>query len=88
MIGLGVSGGCFGVLSTVVWPRYFGRQYLGAINGASMFLVVFASALGPKFFSMVHRYSGNFELVLILSRAMPLFIVLLAILIPRPRRAP
>lgn len=33
IVGLGISSGCFGTLTTVVLPRFFGRANLGAIAG-------------------------------------------------------
>lgn len=84
MSGLGLSGGCFGVLSTVVWPHYFGKKHLGAINGASMFLVVFASALGPKFFSHIQEISGSFDLVLKISCLLPLAVIGPSLFVKRP----
>lgn len=47
VIGLGISGGCFGTLTTVVLPRFFGRAHLGAISGVQMMLTDIASAIGP-----------------------------------------
>lgn len=49
--GHGIMGGLFSVLSSVTWPRYFGRKHLGAISGLATMLMVFGSALGPILFS-------------------------------------
>ncbi len=51
--GYGVSGGIFGLLLTITWPRYYGRAHLGAISGLSISMLVFASAMGPFFFSLI-----------------------------------
>ena len=51
IVGNGIMMGLFSVLATVSWPRYFGRLHLGAINGQSMMMIVFGSALGPILFS-------------------------------------
>ncbi len=40
VVSLGISGGCFGTLSTVVLPRFFGRAHLGAIARMQMMAVV------------------------------------------------
>jgi len=50
IVGNGVSGGLFGLLSTVTWPKYFGRLHLGAISGFSYSVTVFSSAVGPWVF--------------------------------------
>ena len=48
-LGLGISGGCFGTLTTVVLPRFFGRAHLGAIAGVQMMMIVIASALARPY---------------------------------------
>lgn len=47
----GLTGGLFGLLMTVTWPKYFGREHLGAISGLNMSMLVFGSAVGPILFS-------------------------------------
>ena len=61
IIGNGVMGGLFAVLSSVTWPRYFGRKHLGAISGQSIMVIVFASALGPILFSQSLTLFGSYE---------------------------
>jgi MFS family permease len=51
IVGNGIAGGLFGVLMSVTWPRYYGREHLGAVTGFCMSLTVFASAIGPWLFS-------------------------------------
>lgn len=86
--GLGISGGCFGVVSTVVFPHFYGQKHLGAINGVSMFVVVSASALGPKFFSLFVGHTGDFRFALFVSCLMPLVIAALSLFVPRPESGP
>lgn len=50
ILGQGISSGVFGVLSSLVWPRYYGRKHLGQINGLAMAFMVFFSAIGPSIF--------------------------------------
>ena len=61
VVGLGVSGGCFGTLSTVVLPRFFGRKHLGAIAGVQMMAIVIASALGPSLLANSKSVTGSYE---------------------------
>jgi len=61
VIGLGISGGCFGSLSSIVYPRFFGRQHLGALLGLFMTTVVVASAVGPFFFSLAEIHLGGYR---------------------------
>ncbi len=50
--GNGIASGMFGTLSTVTWPRFFGREHLGAIGGLNMQFLVFFSAIGPFLFGL------------------------------------
>ncbi len=61
--GVGIMGGLFAVLSSVVWPRFFGRRHLGAISGVSMQMIVFSSALGPFMFSLSYNYLGSYSYI-------------------------
>mgnify|MGYP005844644961 CR=1 FL=1 len=61
ILGFGVSAGCFGSLSAIVYPRFFGRQHLGAISGLFMMVIVAASAVGPFLFSLADSYLGGYR---------------------------
>lgn len=61
IVGFGISGGCFGSLSSVVYPRFFGRQHLGAISGQFMTIIVIASAGGPLLLSLSEAYLGSYR---------------------------
>ncbi len=60
ILGNGVMGGLFSVLVTVTWPRYYGRDHLGAVSGQAMMIMVFASAFGPILFSSSLTYFGTY----------------------------
>lgn len=59
-IGMGLSGGLFGILTNVPFPRFYGRTHIGAINGFVMSMMVFSSAIGPWFFSKILDFSGSY----------------------------
>jgi MFS family permease len=61
IIGNGISGGLFGVVSSVMWPRFYGIKHLGAITGYNMSWIVAGSALGPYLFSLLYDFSGNYN---------------------------
>lgn len=61
--GIGVMSGLFTVLSTVTWPRFYGRKHLGAISGKFMAMLVLASALAPFFFSTSKTWFGYYGAV-------------------------
>lgn len=56
----GIGNGLFGILMSLVWPRYYGREHLGAISGLCMTLLVVASALGPILFSMLLKLTNSY----------------------------
>lgn len=61
IIGNGIVGGLFSVLTSVVWPRFYGRENLGAISGFAMSALVFLSALGPLLFSTSFTRLGSYS---------------------------
>lgn len=66
IITMGLSSGVYGVLTSVSWPKLYGREHLGAISGLAMSFMVAGSALGPWIFSVMdaiwghYRYTGFF----------------------------
>ena len=60
IIGLGISGGCFGTLTAVVLPKFFGRAHLGAIAGVQMMIIVIASAVGPSLLASSKAITGSY----------------------------
>lgn len=58
----GISGGLFGMLNIVTWPKLYGRKHFGAISGAAMSMVVAGSAIGPWFFSLINKFTGSYHL--------------------------
>jgi len=85
LLGLGMSGGFFGPLSTVALPRYFGRRHLGAIGGATVAGQVIASALGPAVLALGERLSGSFMPAFLACLVLPLGASLLALSMREPR---
>ena len=85
--GLGISGGCFGTLSTVTMPRYFGRQNLGAISGVEMMTIVIASALGPSLLAIFKALFGSYQFGLYLCAALPLALIGLLVPSQNPQEA-
>jgi MFS family permease len=62
IISSGIANGLFGILMSVTWPRYYGREHLGAVSGLCMTLMVIFSAVGPAFFSSILKLAGNYSL--------------------------
>lgn len=78
-LGLGISGGIFGCLVGVTWPRYFGRKHLGAISGLNMASMVFASAIGPPLFGLSLSWVDAYDPAIWVSAALPFTIFFCAL---------
>jgi MFS family permease len=83
--GQGCAGGIFVALSNVVYPRFFGREHLGEINGLSMSVLVFASAIGPVLFSGFRNIFGSYQVIFWISIIIPITIILLGLKAENPQ---
>ncbi|MGF1516138.1 MAG: MFS transporter [Elainellaceae cyanobacterium] len=88
IVGLGLSGGCFGTLSTVTMPRYFGRQHLGAIAGVEMMTLVISSAVGPSLLAAFNAAFGSYRPGLYVCAALPLALIFLLMPSDNPQNHP
>jgi MFS transporter, OFA family, oxalate/formate antiporter len=75
IIGNGIGGGLFGVLSNVTFPRFYGREHLGAINGFIMSLMVFSSAIAPWMFSKCLDLTGTYRTMTIVCTGVALLLL-------------
>lgn len=73
--GYGVGGGLFATIATVTWPRFFGREHLGAVSGLNMSVMVFASAVGPVLFSAGQTLTGSYHGVVLVCLLMPVALI-------------
>ncbi len=76
IVGFGIMGGFFAVLNALAWPRFFGRDHLGAITGKIMSFLILASALAPSIFSLCFSTFNSYSLVGYLGLAFLMFLVL------------
>lgn len=74
------------VTLSVVWPNYFGRQYLGSITGISMAFMVVGSALGPLPFGLFYDFFGGYKEVLWVIMIFPLLGIVAALLANPPEK--
>jgi len=74
--GLGIMGGFFAVLNAVAWPRFYGRDHLGAITGKTMSFMVLGSALAPPIFSFFFSFFESYHLIGYVGLAVMLFLAL------------
>ncbi|MFP4203520.1 MAG: MFS transporter [Opitutales bacterium] len=60
IVASGVAWGTFGVLINIPWPRFFGRRYLGSINGWVTGVILVTSGIGPYLFGLAKGLTGSF----------------------------
>lgn len=65
--GIGYSS--YFVAVSVCWPNFYGRKYLGSIQGVATFFMVFGSAFGPVPFGFTYDYFGTYMPVLLAMAA-------------------
>ena len=86
IIGFGISGGCWGSLSSIVYPRFFGRQHLGAISGLFMTVIVVSSAVGPVFFSLMEGSFGGYRTGFVVAAVFAALTAVAALWADNPQR--
>ena len=85
-LGLGVAGGLFVLLITVIWPRFYGRAHVGAISGLNMAMTVIGSALGPRLFASAEARDGSYASSFFFGVVSAGVLALLAFGIDNPQR--
>lgn len=82
----GAAGGLERIGVNVIWPNYFGRKYIGSINGVGMTMGVIGSSLGPLPFGVGYDMFGNYNMVILLSLIFPVIGVISAIIAKKPTK--
>ncbi|GGD09225.1 MFS transporter [Hyunsoonleella pacifica] len=85
ILGLGMFGGLFAVVNAVTWPRYFGREHLGAITGKVMSFLVIASAIAPSLFSYCYTALGSYTNISYITGGFLLFLILASTRVKNPQ---
>ena len=68
---LGASQGMGSTAQIVIWPRYFGRRYMGSIRGATTIGMVAASGLGPMPFGILFEMTESYDAAILGFVALP-----------------
>ncbi len=84
-VGYGITSGLMGALLNIAWPRFFGREHLGAISGLEMSVLVWASAVGPWIFSVARNFTGNYKAAIIICALMPAAVIISALKADNPQ---
>ncbi len=86
ILGNGLAGGFFVALSGMVWPRFYGRRWLGAISGLGMASMVVASGVGPLSFSLSLRLMNSYGPMIWLAGLVPLGLLIGSFWADNPQR--
>ena len=57
----GLTGGSLVVISPLLWARYYGRRYQGAINGLINPFRLVSSIGGPMFAALIYDTTGSYD---------------------------
>lgn len=69
-----------------LWPRYFGRKFLGSIQGTGQMIVIVGASVGPLPLGWALDVWGEYDTMLHLLALIPITIsVLVALLLPQPK---
>lgn len=84
---MGLGGGLVMVLFFSVWPRVYGRQHLGQIQGAAQAMTVLASAVGPLLLAWCVEWTGSYAAVFYLLAAIIGITAIVALVTRLPDRS-
>jgi MFS family permease len=80
----GIIGGLERITVTIIYPDYFGKGYIGSINGVAMTVMVIGSAFGPLPFGIAFDLFGGYQEILLFVIIFPILGFLLSLLSPKP----
>ncbi len=81
---LGTAGGLMGIVSSVIWADYYGREHLGSITGVASMVLILGSALGPMPLGIARDMLGSYNLALNISAVFPFVLGVLSLFVRRP----
>ncbi len=77
ILGYGVTSAVFSPLFSLGMAKYFGRKYLGELQGNLSSVMVMSSSLGPLVLSLMRDTFGSFQPGLILFACLPFSVLFL-----------
>jgi MFS family permease len=83
---LGTAGGLMGLVSSVIWADYYGREHLGSITGVTSMILIVGSALGPMPLGIARDMLGSYNLALNISAVFPFVLGVLSLFVRRPQK--
>lgn len=80
----GLNGGLARTLSTVLWPKYYGRDNIGAITGVATTFGVIGSGLGPLIYGFGRDMSTSYTPSLLITALMPFTLGIMVLFLKKP----
>jgi MFS family permease len=80
----GITGGLERITVTIIYPDYYGKEYIGSIKGVAMTVMVIGSAFGPLPFGIAYDLFGGYQEILLFVIIFPMLGFLLSLLSPKP----
>ncbi len=85
-IVLGITMGLMGMVNSVSWAMYFGRQHLGSITGTTATILIAGSALGPMPLGIARDMLGSYNPALTIAAVFPFLLGILSLFFNKPRK--
>ncbi len=82
----GFIGGTIGLMQPLIFANYYGRAFLGTIQGALRPLLMFSQLVGPLLVAAMFDYLGTFDLAFLISGIMGLVAIVVVCFATPPRR--
>ncbi|WP_416147526.1 MFS transporter [Salipaludibacillus sp. HK11] len=82
----GMANGLGRIATNIIWPDYFGRKYIGSINGVGVTMGVAASSLGPLPFGIGFDLLQSYTPVLLASLTFPIIGIICSFLATKPEK--
>lgn len=81
---LGLSSGFLMTVNSVIWPNYYGRQYLGSIRGVATTVTIAAAALGPLPFAFLTELMDSYSKAVLIFLVLPVLCIIASALAVKP----
>jgi MFS family permease len=84
-IVFGINNAAVHTHMTYVWPRFFGRRYLGGIQGTAQTIAVVGASIGPLPLGVAFDLYGAYTGALLTLAGLPVLCSIAIVLMPEPQ---
>ena len=83
---LGTTTGLMGIVGSVIWADYYGREHLGSITGVTSMIMIVGSSLGPMPMGIARDLLGSYTTTLNIAAIFPFLLGMLSLFVRRPEK--